>query len=160
MLNYLPDFLQPDSINLPDTPLIAEVTTSKGSFKLRLESNLAPLTVKNFVHLAQTGFYDRLYFHRVVPDFVIQGGDPTGTGWGGPGYLIPSEHSPVPFKRGSVGIATAGFDTGGCQFFICHSDQPHLIGNYTLFGKVIRGMYVVDQIEVGDQILSIKLSDK
>ena len=160
MLNYLPDFLQPDSINLPDTPLIAEVTTSKGSFKLRLESNLAPLTVKNFVHLAQTGFYDRLYFHRVVPDFVIQGGDPTGTGWGGPGYLIPSEHSPVPFKRGSVGIATAGFDTGGCQFFICHSDQPHLNGNYTLFGKVIRGMYVVDQIEVGDQILSIKLSDK
>ncbi len=160
ILNYLPDFLQPDSINLPNTPLIAEVTTSKGSFKLYLESNLAPLTVKNFVHLAQTGFYDGLYFHRVVPDFVIQGGDPTGTGWGGPGYLIPSEHSPVPFQRGSVGIATAGFDTGGCQFFICHSDQPHLNGNYTLFGKVISGMSVIDQIEVGDQILSINLSDK
>ncbi|RMG82610.1 MAG: peptidylprolyl isomerase [Bacteroidetes bacterium] len=159
MLKYLPKFLQPDSVIEQHSPLIAEISTSKGVFKVRLEYQLAPLTVKNFVHLAQNRFYDQLYFHRVVPDFVVQGGDPTGTGWGGPGFLIPSEHSPLPFKKGSVGIATAGFDTGGCQFFICHSDQPHLNGNYTLFGKVISGMSVIDKIEVGDRILSVKFSD-
>ena len=157
LLEYLPDFLQPDSIVLNKNPLQAEFTTTKGSFTLQLEPDLAPLTVKNFVHLIQIGFYNNLYFHRVVSDFVVQGGDPTGTGWGGPGYLIPSEHSPRPFTRGAVGIATAGFDTGGCQFFICLSDQPHLNGNYTRFAKVINGMQVVDQLEIGDQILSVKL---
>ncbi|WP_456441191.1 peptidylprolyl isomerase [Caldithrix abyssi] len=155
--SYLPSFLLPDSLNFPSSAPVVEVETTKGRFSIRLEADLAPLTVKNFLHLVQKGFYNGLYFHRVVPDFVIQGGDPTGTGWGTSGYLIPSEHSPRLFERGAVGIATAGFDTGSCQFFICHSEQPHLNGNYTRFGKVIKNMNVVDQIEVGDQILSIKI---
>ncbi len=155
-LDVLPVYLQPDSLIFDDGRLVFELLTTKGSIQIRLFPEYAPLTVKNFIYLAERGFYKNIYFHRVVPDFVVQAGDPTGTGWGGPGYLIPSEHSPKPFVRGSVGMATAGFDTGGSQFFICYSDQPHLNGNYTVFGKVINGMSVVDQIEVGDQILTIK----
>ncbi len=104
------------------------------------------------MHVLKKKYYDNIIFHRVVSDFVIQGGDPQGTGWGGPGYNIPCEYSPVPFVRGTVGMATAGKDTGGSQFFICHSEQPHLNGRYTVFGKVKSGMEVVDQIQIGDVI--------
>jgi len=155
-LALFPAFLQPDSLMASDSLPIVRIKTSKGSFRVRLFANVAPLTVKNFLHLAQSHFYDHLVFHRVVPDFVVQGGDPTGTGWGGTNYLIPSEHSPYPFKRGTVGIATAGFDTGSCQFFICLSDQPHLNGNYTAFGRVIDSMNVVENLEIGDTIIHIK----
>ena len=154
-LKRLPRYLQPDSLQFDTHPLV-EIKTSKGSFRMELFPEFAPLTVKNFLHLANHKFYDKLYFHRVVDDFVVQGGDPTGTGWGGTNYLIPSEHSPLPFVRGTVGIATAGFDTGSSQFFICHSAQPHLNGRYTAFGKVIKGMNTVDKIEQGDLILTIK----
>lgn len=154
-LKSLPKYLLPDSLRFTGHPIV-EVKTSKGSFRMKLFPKYAPLTVKNFLHLAKQKFYDKLFFHRVVNDFVIQGGDPTGTGWGGPNYLIPSEHSPLPFVRGSVGIATAGFDTGGSQFFICHSAQPHLNGRYTAFGKVVQGMNMVDKIEQGDLILTIR----
>ncbi len=154
--NLLPNFLQADSLaTLPESPVV-EVETSKGSFQIKLEPDIAPLTVKNFLHLVETGFYEQIYFHRVVPDFVVQAGDPTGTGWGGVDYLLPSEHSPRPFVRGAVGNATAGFDTGSSQFFICQSAQPHLDGNYTRFGIVIKGMSVVDQLTVGDRIVSVK----
>ncbi len=155
-LSLFPRFLHPDSLAPGDSLPIVRIKTSKGSFRVQLFADVAPFTVKNFLHLAQTHFYDHLVFHRVVPDFVVQGGDPTGTGWGGSNYLIPSEHSPYPFKRGTLGIATAGFDTGSCQFFICLSDQPHLNGNYTAFGRVIDSMNVVENLEVGDTIIHIK----
>ena len=90
-----------------------------------------------------------------MPDFVVQGGDPMGDGWGGTDYLIPSEDNDLPFVRGSLGIATAGFDTGSCQFFICHSEQTHLNGNYTNFGQVIAGMDIVEKILPGDRILDV-----
>ncbi len=154
-LKLLPDFLHPDSLHFNSHPIV-QVKTNKGLFVMELFPEYAPLTVKNFLHLSKAGFYNKLFFHRVIPDFVVQGGDPTGTGWSGGNYLIPSEHSPLSFVRGTVGIATSGFDTGGSQFFICHSQHPHLDGNYTAFGKVIKGMAVVDKIEQGDIILNIK----
>ncbi len=153
----LPDFLQPDSLTFKKWPSTIKMETTRGTITLLLEPQIAPITVKNFLHLAKHNFFNNTYFHRVIADFVVQGGDPTGTGWAGPGYLIPSEHSPKPFVRGSVGMATAGFDTGGSQFFICLSDQPHLNGNYIRFAKVIKGMKVVDQILQGDKILSVKI---
>ena len=134
---------------------IALVQTSRGEIEIELRFDVAPLTVLHFVDLANQGFYDGLIFHRVVPNFVIQGGCPRGDGWGGPPYFIRCEYSDVPFERGTVGIATSGRDTGGSQFFITHSPQPHLDGRYTVFGRVISGMDVVDQIVVGDLIQKI-----
>ncbi|HID38605.1 MAG TPA: peptidylprolyl isomerase [Calditrichaeota bacterium] len=131
--------------------------TEKGTLRIALFPQKAPFTVKNFLKLAQSGFYNNLTFHRVVPDFVIQGGDPLGDGWGGPGYVIPSEDNFLPFTRGSLGMATSGYDTGGCQFFICQSEQSHLNGNYTLFGKVIENIEIIDSILPGDKILSIRV---
>ncbi len=154
-LDVLPAYLRPDSLQNSDHPLVT-VKTTKGTFELEFFPKYAPLTVQNFLHLVRQKFYDHLPFHRVVADFVAQGGDPTGTGWGGPPYLIPSEHAPIPFKRGVVGMATAGFDTGGSQFFICLSSQPHLNGRYTAFARVVKGMDTVDKLEEGDFILNIK----
>jgi cyclophilin family peptidyl-prolyl cis-trans isomerase len=108
--------------------------------------------VSNFVRLVREGFYDGLPWHRVVPNFVIQGGDPLGSGWGGPGYALPDEINRRRFLRGTVGMPKAGKDTGGCQIFITHAPTPHLDGNYTVFGQVTSGLDVVDQIEVGDSI--------
>ena len=122
-----------------------------------MHSGSASYTVTNFIKLIEKNFYDRLTFHRVVPDFVSQGGDPYGSGWGGPDYLIPSEDNSLPYMKGSVGIATSGFDTGSSQFFICHSEQPHLNGNYTLFGQVIEGMEVVYFLLPEDKIITIKI---
>ncbi len=102
------------------------------------------------MQLTRAGFYREQIFHRVVPDFVIQGGDRRGDGWGGPGYTLRSERNRVPFERGTVGIADSGLDTGGSQFFVCHSPQPHLTGRYTVVGRVVRGMHIVDAIEPGD----------
>lgn len=135
----------------------AMINTNRGAVLIAFFSETAPLTVKNFIHLTKKGFYNGLSFHRVVPDFVIQGGDPTGDGYGGPGYLIPSEDNHLEYERGSVGMATAGRDTGGSQFFICHSAQPHLNGRYTLFARVIEGMDIVDLILPGDTITDITL---
>lgn len=136
---------------------LATVVTDRGNFTIRLLGNEAPGTVANFVTLAKRGFYNGLTFHRVVPDFVIQGGDPRGDGWGGPGYTIRCEYNPLLYTRGRVGMALSGKDTGGSQFFITHSPQPHLNGRYTIFGEVTEGMDVVDQIEVGDTITEIHL---
>jgi cyclophilin family peptidyl-prolyl cis-trans isomerase/HEAT repeat protein len=134
---------------------IALIQTSRGDVEIELRFDLAPLTVLNFIDLVNQGFYDGLIFHRVVPNFVIQGGCPRGDGWGGPSYFIRCEYSDVPYERGTVGIATSGRDTGGSQFFITHSPQPHLDGRYTVFGQVLSGMDVVDQIVVGDLIQKI-----
>ncbi len=157
LISFLPDYLKPDSIKYYTNNPVVEIKTNKGIIKAVLYAEQTPLTTNNFLWLAQKSFYDNLTFHRVVPDFVIQGGDPLGDGWGGPDYLIPSEDNPIPYRRGSIGMATAGFDTGGSQFFICQSEQPHLTGNYTLFGHVTSGMDVVDCILPGDKILGVKL---
>ncbi len=141
----------------PETQYTARIHTSRGTIDIRLLPDKAPVTVANFVHLARSGFYNGLTFHRVVPGFVIQGGDPRGDGWGGPGYTIPCEYSDVPYDRGTVGIAHAGKDTGGSQFFITHTPQPHLNGRYTVFGRVVKGMEIVDTIMIFDKIQSIDI---
>jgi cyclophilin family peptidyl-prolyl cis-trans isomerase/HEAT repeat protein len=133
----------------------AVVTTSKGSFTIELLPEAAPLTVDNFVQLAQRDYYRNVTIHRVVPNFVIQDGDPRGDGNGGPGYQIRCEINQVLYDRAAVGMALSGKDTGGSQWFVTHSPQPHLDGGYTVFGRVVTGMDVVDQIVRGDVIQSI-----
>ncbi|MCG8607074.1 HEAT repeat domain-containing protein [bacterium] len=136
----------------------ALIKTNRGNIEFDLFAEEAPLTVWNFIKLAEKGFYDRLTFHRVVPNFVIQGGDPRGDSWGSPGYSIRSEFDKRPYIRGTVGMASAGKDTEGCQFFITHSAQPHLNGRYTVFGQVSSGMDVVDAIREGDvmELVSVR----
>lgn len=134
----------------------AIVTTSKGSFTIELLPEAAPLTVDNFVQLAQRSFYNGIIIHRVVPNFVIQDGDPRGDGNGGPvQHQIRCEINEVPYDRAAVGMALSGKDTGGSQWFVTHSPQPHLDGGYTVFGRVVSGMEVVDNIIRGDAIKSI-----
>lgn len=138
---------------------IALILTTKGQIEIELDLQTAPLAVINFMNLARAGFYDGLSFHRVVPDFVVQGGCPRGDGWGGPDYLIRCEYSDLTYGRGTVGMATSGKDTGGSQWFICHSPQPRLDARYTIFGQVIEGMNVVDEITVGDLIQNIFIQE-
>ena len=133
----------------------AVVTTSKGSFTIDLLPDVAPLTVDNFVQLAQRDYFRNVTIHRVVPNFVIQDGDPRGDGNGGPGYQIRCEINQVPYDRAAVGMALSGKDTGGSQWFVTHSPQPHLDGGYTVFGRVVMGMDVVDKIVRGDVIQSV-----
>lgn len=135
----------------------AVVTTSKGSFTIDLLPEAAPLTVDNFVQLAQRDYFRNITIHRVVPNFVIQDGDPRGDGNGGPGYQIRCEINQVLYDRATVGMALSGKDTGGSQWFVTHSPQPHLDGGYTVFGRVITGMDVVDRIVRGDLIQSIAI---
>jgi peptidylprolyl isomerase len=138
--------------NLPET-IGVWLETSEGNIRIELYKRLAPFTIMNILKLAgDEGFYNGLIFHRVVPNFVVQGGDPRGDGWGGPGYSIRSEFSSFSYEAGSVGIASAGKDTEWSQFFITHSPQPHLDGRYTVIGKVVSGMSVVNKIQVGDRI--------
>ena len=142
-----------------DKTVSAVVTTSKGAFTIQLLPEDAPLNVDNFVQLAKRGYFAGITFHRVVPNFVIQDGDPRGDGNGGPGYQIRCEINEVPYERGAVGMALSGKDTGGSQWFATHSPQPHLDGGYTVFGKVIRGMDVVDNTVRGDLIRSIVIKE-
>ncbi|KER10457.1 MAG: hypothetical protein HY22_04390 [[Candidatus Thermochlorobacteriaceae] bacterium GBChlB] len=135
----------------------AILNTTKGEIELDLFINEATYTVKSFVELVEKNFYDGLPFHRVVSSFVIQGGDPRGDGTGGPPYSIRSEFTRRRYERGILGMASAGKDTEGSQFFIMHAHHPHLDGRYTVFGKVVRGIDVVDKIEIGDKILSVKI---
>lgn len=135
----------------------AEIVTDKGSFNIKFLSGYAPITVGNFVYSALTGVYRNTFFHRVVPSFVIQGGDPTGTGWGGPGHDIISEFSPLYYKKGMVGMASSGKDTEGSQFFVMQAEHPHLNGRYTIFGEVIDNYEVFENIEQYDKILKITL---
>ncbi|MGQ9895993.1 MAG: peptidylprolyl isomerase [Acidobacteriota bacterium] len=132
------------------------VATTKGELTLELFSEDAPLTVENFLSLAKRGFFDDLTFHRLVPNFVVQGGDPRGDGDGGPGYQIRCEINERPYLRGSVGMALSGKDTGGSQWFICHLPQPHLDGGYTCFGQVVKGLETLDHLVRQDRILSIR----
>ena len=132
--------------------------TEKGDIHIEFFDEDAPSTVKNFKNLIQDGFYDGLNFHRVIPNFVIQGGCPNGTGTGGPGYHIPCEINTQKHLAGSLSMAHAGKDTGGSQFFICHSPQPHLDGVHTVFGKT-SDMDVVNSIEPGDTIISVGVDE-
>lgn len=118
----------------------------------------APKTVENFVKLAKDGFYDNLVFHRVVPGFVVQGGDPKGNGTGGPGYTIKAEFNKNKHVRGAVAMARSAHpDSAGSQFYITYGTQPHLDGSYTVFGQVTSGMELVDQIKQGDKMKSVKI---
>ena len=141
----------------------AEIHTSKGIMKVEFYEKDAPNTVKNFQDLAKKGYYDGLTFHRVIPNFVIQGGCPDGTGAGGPGYNIPCEldGDNQYHDRGVLSMAHAGRDTGGSQFFVCHSrdNTAHLDRNHTCFGKVIEGLEVIDSIEQGDTIDKIVIKE-
>ncbi len=141
----------------------AEIITEKGVMKVEFYENDAPNTVDNFIKLSKQGFYNGLTFHRVIPDFVIQGGCPDGTGAGGPGYTIDCETDGGNqyHDRGVLSMAHAGRNTGGSQFFICHSrnNTAHLDGVHTCFGKVYEGLDVIDDIRVGDKILEIKIND-
>ncbi|MFI3285577.1 MAG: peptidylprolyl isomerase [Rikenellaceae bacterium] len=142
----------------------AIIETEKGTMKAELYSDETPGTVENFVKLAESGFYNSLTFHRVIPNFVIQGGCPIGNGAGGPGYRIKCETSaPRQYHdRGVLSMAHAGRDTGGSQFFICHSrdNTSHLDGVHTCFGQVVEGVDVVDDIRQGDLILSISIVEE
>jgi len=135
-----------------------DVKTIRGSFTIQMLPDKAPFTCVSFAELIRKGFFTGLTFHRVVPNFVIQGGDPHGDGWGGPGYAIRSEFGFEHYDRGTVGVASSGKDTEGSQFFVTHSSQPHLDGRYTIFGKVTSGMDIVDAIEVGDKIEQMSFS--
>ncbi len=133
----------------------ATIKTNKGDIDLQLNPAEAPMTVNNFIALARDGFYDGVTFHRVVPRFVIQAGDPTGTGSGGPGYKFNDEPVRRPYKAGTLAMANAGPNTNGSQFFICLEDQPNLPPSYTIFGDTISGMDVVRSIRQGDVIQTI-----
>lgn len=137
----------------------ARVETDKGAFTIELLPEDAPLNVDNFAELSRAGFFKDVTFHRVVPNFVIQGGDPRGDGNGGPGYQIRCEINYLPYERGAVGMALSGKDTGGSQWFVTHSPQPHLDGGYTVFGRVVEGMDVVDAIARGDAIRSVTITE-
>ena len=134
----------------------AEIITDKGTMNVEFFEKDAPLTVKNFTDLAKKGFYDGLTFHRVIPNFMIQGGCPDGDGRGGPGYKINCEINPNRHKAGTLSMAHAGKNTGGSQFFICHSPQSHLDGIHTVFGQT-EDMNVVNAIKGGDKMLSVKI---
>ncbi|MDY6959126.1 MAG: peptidylprolyl isomerase [Halobacteriota archaeon] len=135
----------------------AIIETEKGEIVLELFEEDAPNTVANFVKLANDGFYNGIKFHRVIPNFVIQGGCPRGDGTGGPGYTIKCEINSRKHKTGTLSMAHAGKDTGGSQFFITHSPQPHLDGVHTVFGQVSEGMDVVNSIKQGDVMKTIKI---
>ncbi|RYU95612.1 peptidylprolyl isomerase [Emticicia agri] len=143
--------------------LKAEMITDKGTMLIEFYEQDAPIAVNNFVTLAKKGFYDGLKFHRVIPDFMIQGGDPTGTGAGGPGYTIPCEltGNNQYHDKGVLSMAHRGRNTGGSQFFICHnrSNTAHLDRNHTCFGKVVEGLDIVDAIRQGDKIQKINITE-
>ena len=138
------------------------IETNRGSMELELYPEHAPKTVNNFVFLAREGYYDGVGFHRVIRNFVIQGGDPTGTGRGGPGYQFEDEvaGNPLKHERGVISMANAGPNTNGSQFFITHAPQPHLDGNHTVFGRIVAGLEVVDAIEQGDTMKKLTVNER
>jgi peptidyl-prolyl cis-trans isomerase B (cyclophilin B) len=146
----------------PEKTYRVTLTTDKGDIVLDLFPQYAPNTVNNFVFLAREGYYDGTTFHRVIANFMIQGGDPTGTGRGGPGYTFADEfhQNPLRHEKGVISMANAGPGTNGSQFFITHGPQPHLDGRHTVFGKVTQGQDVVDSIRQGDAIQRVTVEEK
>ena len=145
----------------PEKIYLAVVATDKGKMELELYPKHAPKTVNNFVFLAKEGFYDGVSFHRVISDFMIQGGDPTGSGQGGPGYQFEDEVKGNPLKHETcvISMANAGPNTNGSQFFITHSPQPHLDGKHTVFGKVIAGQEIVNAIRQDDRMVKVEVKE-
>jgi peptidyl-prolyl cis-trans isomerase B (cyclophilin B) len=145
----------------PKKSYTVTMETIRGPIVLELYPEHAPKTVNNFVFLTREGFYDGVSFHRVIADFVIQGGDPTGTGRGGPGYKFEDEvkNNPLRHEIGVISMANAGPNTNGSQFFITHSPQPHLDGRHTVFGKVTSSMDVVNAIRQGDKMLKVVVTE-
>nr|WP_110513384.1 peptidylprolyl isomerase [Herpetosiphon llansteffanensis] len=139
---------------------VVTMETTKGNITIELYPEYAPKTVNNFVFLINEGFYDGVVFHRVISNFMVQGGDPTGTGTGGPGYRFEDEFKGNPLKHetGVLSMANAGAGTNGSQFFITHSPQPHLDGRHTVFGKVTEGQDVVNAIRQGDSMTKVTVS--
>ncbi len=158
-VRFGPDVYEAARVTAPEYSPQVYVETGKGTVQIELAVLDAPLTVENFVSLARKGYFDGLVIHRVVPAFVVQDGDPRGDGSGGPGYSIRDELNDRAYLRGTVGMALAGPDTGGSQWFITHAPQPHLEGRYTVFGQVVQGMDVVDRLEVGDTITRVRVWD-
>jgi peptidyl-prolyl cis-trans isomerase B (cyclophilin B) len=146
----------------PQKKYQATMETNRGKIEIQLFPEHAPKTVNNFVFLAREGFYDGVAFHRVINDFMVQGGDPTGSGRGGPGYRFEDETrgNPLRHETGVLSMANAGPNTNGSQFFITHSPQPHLDGKHTVFGKVTSGMDVVNTIRQNDSITSVTISEQ
>ena len=146
----------------PKKKYLVTIETARGSIELELAPQYAPNTVNNFVFLAREGFYDGVCFHRVIPDFMIQGGDPAGTGRGGPGYKFGDEFAGNPLKHEAhvISMANAGPGTNGSQFFITHSPQPHLNGKHTVFGKVVKGQKVVDAIRANDVMTKVTVTEE
>jgi cyclophilin family peptidyl-prolyl cis-trans isomerase/HEAT repeat protein len=157
-LPWEPDLSAPLDAPAP-APQGATLHTTRGDIQVALWPELAPATVQNFAALARKGFYQDVSFHRVIAGFVTQGGDPRGDGNGGPGWTNPAEWSPAPYDAGVLGMAHAGKDTEGSQFFFTHTPCPHLDGGYTAFGRVSEGMDVVRSLQIGDMILGVELSD-
>ena len=145
----------------PNKNYAATIETNKGTIEIELSAQYAPKTVNNFVFLAQEGFYDGVSFHRVINNFMIQGGDPTGTGRGGPGYKFEDEFAgnPLTHEAKVLSMANAGPNTNGSQFFITHAPQPHLDGKHTVFGKVTSGQDVVDAINQGDTMTKVTITE-
>ncbi|MCB1057999.1 MAG: peptidylprolyl isomerase, partial [Acidobacteria bacterium] len=146
-------------VSFEHDPLVS-LETDRGELRIRVLAHQAPIHAAHFVDLVDQGFYDGLIFHRVVPNFVVQGGDPRGDGWGSGDLTLRDEIHPGAFVRGSVGMPKAGKDTGGCQLFITHLPTPHLDGNYTIFGQVEEGLDVVDALEVGDHIVRARVLER
>ena len=146
----------------PSKSYTATIDTSRGPIVCELFAADAPNTVNNFVFLAREGFYDGTSFHRVIADFMVQGGDPTGTGRGGPGYRFEDEVKDNPHKhaKGVLSMANAGPNTNGSQFFITHVETPWLNGKHTVFGRVLSGQNVIDSVQQGDTINSLKIEEK
>ena len=144
----------------PEKEYRATIETQRGTIVIELFPQYAPRTVNNFVFLANQRFYDGLMFHRVINDFMIQGGDPKGTGVGGPGYQFKDEFNgnPLKHKTGALSMANAGPNTNGSQFFITHNPQPHLDGRHTVFGGVVDGQDVVDSIRQRDKMVSVTIT--
>ena len=140
-----------------DKTYLVKMETNRGTLELELYPQYAPITVNNFVFLTEQGFYDGVRFHRVIDNFVIQGGDPTGTGRGGPGYRFEDElvGNPLKHETGVISMANAGPNTNGSQFFITHAPQPHLDGKHTVFGKVVEGQDVIYAIQTGDEMTAV-----
>ena len=138
----------------------ATIETEKGDLVLELFASDVPVTVNNFVFLASEKFYNGTTFHRVISDFMAQGGDPTGTGTGTPGYRFPDEFTEHTHVTGALSMANSGPNTNGCQFFITYTPQPHLDGKHTVFGQLIEGMDVLEKIEQGDTIIRITIEER
>lgn len=147
--------------SMADENRIAVIETEKGTIKFELYEKRAPITTSNFIKLAESEFYNGLTFHRVIRDFMIQGGDPNGDGTGGPGYKIQDEfHKELRHTKGAVSMANAGPNTGGSQFFITEAPQPHLDDRHAVFGQVIEGQDIIENIQKGDKMLKVTIVNR